>query len=219
MKKYKILDHELKDIDSKGIVTFYFNAFGNEDSDGDITKEATFSKTIKEGTKRVKHFKNHNYTLAPGVIQELGTDSFGAWARSKMILGTVLGKETYEEYKAGAITEHSFGFDETKQRDNENTKIIQEVKLWEVSSLTHWGANEQTPVIDVKSKENIIEELDKLTKLTKGDFTDEYLKKLENKIQIILKHLNSLTEPESTKESQFTQNEPKGMFDYLNTKF
>jgi len=216
MKKFKVLDHEIKDIDSKGVVTFYWNAFGNEDSDGDITQPSTVAKTINEGIKRVKHFKNHNYTLVPGVIKELGSDSFGAWARSQLILDTMIGKETYAEYKAGAITEHSFGFDETKAREKDNPKVIQEVKLWEVSSLTHWGANENAVTIDVKSREELITELDKLTRLTKGDFSDEYLKELEQKIEIILKHLKSLTEPDSTDEPPSTQDEPIGMFEYLN---
>ena len=149
MKEFKKLEYDIKDIDDKRIVTFYYNAFGNEDSDGDITNESTHTKTQKEGIKRVKHFKNHNYTLTPGVIKELGTDSFGAWARSQLIMKTQLGADTYEEYKAGAITEHSFGFD-ILSRDKEDKRLITEVKLWEVSSLSHWGANEMTPVIDIK---------------------------------------------------------------------
>jgi uncharacterized protein len=132
-------------------------------------------------------------------------------------LGTQLGRDTYEEYKAGAITEHSFGFD-IIARDEKDKRVIAEAKLWEVSSLSHWGANEQTPVIDIKSRESLLSELDTLLKLQKGNFTDEYLKKLEDKIESILKHLKSLTEPGP---SHTTSGEPINAVKYLldNLKF
>jgi hypothetical protein len=185
----------LKDMDEKGIVTFYFNSFDNVDSDGDMSKKGAFLKTISENRGRIKHFKNHNFYATPGVIKELGEDEKGAWARSQLIMGTQLGRDTYEEYKAGAITEHSFAYDVIKSTKNPaGFREISEYKLWEVSSLTAWGANSQTPVIDVKNEKALLSELDKLTKLAKGEFTDEYLAKVEENITKILKHLQSLRE-------------------------
>ena len=212
----KSLVRELKDIDSKGFVRFYFNAFEIEDSDGDITEKGSFKKSMQENRARIKHFKNHNINLVPGVIKELGEDTIGAWAGSQLILKTQLGSDTYEEYKAGAITEHSFGFDVVK-RDEEDKKRLVEMKLHEVSSLTHWGANQFTPVIDVKDEKQLLKELDKLCKLSKGDFTDDYLLGVETKINEILKHLQSLkNEPLSTEGPLDTQDEPIDFVEYLN---
>ena len=200
MRHIKFLDGGVKDVDEKGIVTFYFSVFNNLDSDNDITKPGAFLKTIKENKDRVRHFKNHNTNLAVGVIKELGEDEYGAWARSQLILGTQNGKDTYEEYKAEAIKEHSFGFDYIKYNDVrpeggdpwDRTRTVTEYKLWEVSSLTTWGANELTAVIDIKNEKELMSEFDRLIKLSRGDFTDEYLEKLETKINEILQHLKTL---------------------------
>jgi HK97 family phage prohead protease len=210
----KVYTGGLKDLDEKGIVTFYFNSFGNVDSDGDMTKIGAFTKTFTDNKGRIKHFKNHNIYQSPGVIKELGEDQTGAWARSNMIMGTQLGRETYEEYKAGAITEHSFGYDVVKSLKNPlGYRELTELKVWEVSSLNAWGANSSTPVIDVKNEKELFLYLETLTKLAKGDFTDEYLANIENKIKEISQHLltlraTTLSEPE---------HEPFNAIKYLQT--
>lgn len=189
----KVFTGEVKELDEKGIVTFYFNAFDNVDSDNDMSRKGAFIKTMSDQKGRVKHFKNHNIYQTPGVIKELGEDSRGAWARSALIMSTTLGRETYEEYKAGAITEHSFGYDVIKSVKNPaGFREITEYKLWEVSSLNAWGANSQTPMIDVKNEKQLLDELDLMLKLVKGDFTDEYLSRVEVKISEILTHLKTL---------------------------
>lgn len=205
MHQYKQLECKLKDIDEKGIVTFYYNAFGNVDSDEDISLLGSHKKSQSENKNRIKHFKNHNIYQTPGVIQELGEDNFGAWARTKMILGTSLGNDTYEEYKAGAITEHSFGYDVINATKNvKNQRVISEYKIWEVSSLTGWGANELTPVTDIKSEFDALKMLDTLCRLRKGKFTDDKLKLIEEKINGLLLHLKSLKEePDNS-----TRNDP-----------
>jgi HK97 family phage prohead protease len=200
MKIIKTFEGGLKDLDATtGQVTFYFSAFNNLDSDNDITLPGAFLKTIIENKERIRHFKNHDSRLAPGVIKELGEDTFGAWARSQLIMGTMLGKETFEEYKAGAIKEHSFGFDYVKYSDVKDPKdpwsrvrTVTEYKLWEVSSLNSWGANERTQVIDLKNQKQADEYLDILLKLKKGQFTDEYLQNIELKISECLKYLQTL---------------------------
>lgn len=180
-------------MDEKGIVTFYFNAFDNVDSDNDMTRKGAFVKTMTDNKGRIKHFKNHNIYQTPGVLKELGEDETGAWGRSQLIIGTQLGKDTYEEYKAGAITEHSFGYDVIKSLKNPSGyREVLEYKLYEVSSLNAWGANPMTSVIDVKNEKQLMDELDILTKLTKGEFTDEYLTRVESKISDILQHLKTL---------------------------
>ena len=74
-KNFKSCGLELKDLDdSKGIVSFYFSSFGNEDSDGDILQKGAFTKSIKENLSLIKHFKNHYHKLALGKILELCED-------------------------------------------------------------------------------------------------------------------------------------------------
>jgi HK97 family phage prohead protease len=190
---YKSLNCQLKDLDEKGIVTFYYNAFNNEDADREIAVKGSHSKSQTENRNRIKHFKNHNKYMTPGVIKEMGEDQFGAWARSQLILDSTLGRDTYAEYKAGAITEHSFGFDVLDEaRDEKGIRLLKEFKIWEVSSLNAWGANEMTPVTDIKSLFDATDLLEKLLKLQKGTFTDEKLIQIENKIKELLTHIQSL---------------------------
>lgn len=148
-KTYSI---QLKSLDiSNRIVEGYFSSFNELDSDGDIVVKGAFLKSIQENgpastTKRIKHLFNHWDTV--GVLQELNEDSFGLHYISK--IGThSLGNDVLRMYDDGIITEHSIGFKTIKEQpDTErNANIIQEVMLWEGSSLDKWGANMNTPVI------------------------------------------------------------------------
>lgn len=157
----------IKDLDQKqGIVTGYFNSFNNVDSDGDIIRPGAFSKTIAENgplsaKPRIKHLMNHDVSQVPGVIQVLTEDAKGLYYESKAGSHT-LGQDFLKMVDSGIITEHSIGFKTIKknqlqdfdgymQNPGKGWFEITEVKLWEGSSLTGWGANENTPITGMKS--------------------------------------------------------------------
>lgn len=196
-KNFKSCGLEVKDLDdSKGIVSFYFSAFGNKDSDGDIMEKGAFKKSFKENLSRIKHFKNHDPHSAVGRIIELGEDEKGAFAISQMSKST-LGKDTLIEYQEGMITEHSHGFQTIREgfSKEKDANIISEVKLWEVSSLTAWGANSNTPTTGIKN----VKDIDKLFKsleqiLTKSQISDERgleLQKSYDQLGILIKSLRA----------------------------
>lgn len=146
---------QIKDLDlSKNEVAFYFSAYNNKDSDGDVIKPGAFKKTFAEQKGRIKYLYNHNTTQSPGVIKELGEDSHGAFAVATFYeLPEPIGPAVKEMYKKGGITEHSMGFRAVREGYDqmEDANIITEIKLWEVSALTAWGANMNTPMIGVKN--------------------------------------------------------------------
>jgi hypothetical protein len=76
---------------------------------------------------------------------------------------------------------------------------VHEWKLWEYSTLTAWGANENTPMIGMKSLEDIESSIDWLNlKLKKGNFSDEKFIQIEKELSL----LRSLcTEPGDTFDS------------------
>lgn len=200
----KCISAEVKDLDEKGMVKFQFSEFDFLDTDGDITRKGAFAKTISENIKRIKHFKNHDRWQAPGVIKELWEEKNGAFATSQLILDSTLGRDTYAEYKAGQITEHSYGYDiiNSKQIEVEAetggmiaAQELVELRLKEVSSLNAWGASERTPTLEVKTEKDILEYLSVLEDLKKGDFTDEYFMRLEKRIAAVHSHLKTLYEP------------------------
>lgn len=156
MKKYKGLSTEVKDFnETKGIVTFAFSKFGIKDSDGDIITPGAFKKTIKENMARIKHLKFHDTRQSPGKILKIWEEGEYVLAESQLNQDTQIGRETFAEYKLGQITEHSHGFVPVKQgySKEQNANIISEVKLYEVSSLLAWGANEFTPMVGMKDSD------------------------------------------------------------------
>ena len=198
MKQVKVLSGKIADVDNKqGLVKAYFSAFGNIDSDGDMIQMGAHSKTMMErgpnGTNRIKHFKQHDSWQVPGVIKEMGEDSHGGWFVSQLSK-TTLGRDTLIEYEEGIITEHSFGFniikaEQIEDKEKGNYQLITETKIWEVSTLTAWGANSQTPVVEVKSNKEILEQAEKILKT--GKLSDETLKKAEEiykTLRAVLKH-------------------------------
>jgi HK97 family phage prohead protease len=148
--QYKSIPAEIKDIDEgKGIVTGYFSAFGNVDSDGDMIMPGAFTKTIKENSKRIKHLWQHDvrYPLSkPSVLKE---DTFGLYFESQ-ISKTSYGRDVLQLYKDGVVDEHSIGFRTERKNPKEKYTELIELKLWEGSTVT-FGANENTPFTGMKS--------------------------------------------------------------------
>lgn len=197
---------EVKDIDGrKGIVTGYFAAFDNADSDGDVIKKGSFTKTIAEsGPKsakpRIKHILNHDIYQPLGVLNTLQEDAKGLYYESQ--LGTHnLAVDFVKMADSGLITEHSIGYRTIKYnqvtpwqdwKQGDIARELTELKLYEGSSLTFLGANPNTPLLGIKSEmkqERVSKRIELLIKsLRTGSFTDETFDNLE----IELKQLQQL---------------------------
>ena len=197
---------ELKDLDEKkGIVQFYASQFGNIDGDLDVMVEGAFKKTIEENRKRLKHLKNHRTDQAPGVITNIAEDGIGLIVTSQL-LESGIGRDTLIEYAAGQITEHSIGFNVLRDEIDQGTgaRMIKEVRLWEVSSLNAWGANENTPTVGVKNWLDIEEHMDRIeTILTRTNISDERGEQLQakfNELQQILDSLETKTPGKPTSD-------------------
>lgn len=79
--------------------------------------------------------------------------------------------------------EHSIGVEAVKWEQQGDTRMVKEWKLWEYSTLTSWGANEDTPMLGIKSADSIIEAIDWLNvMLKKGNYSDEKFLQIEEKI-------------------------------------
>jgi uncharacterized protein len=155
---YKSFDLEIKDIDPpKGIVMGYFSKFDSVDSDNDVIRAGAFTKSINENgpnsmKPRIKHLLNHNPSLPLGSISMLVEDAYGLYFESKVGTHT-LGKDFVKMVESDLIKEHSIGFRTIKEEMNtkEGYNELLELKLYEGSSLTGWGANENTPLLGLKS--------------------------------------------------------------------
>lgn len=161
------LNASVKDVDGKkGIVTGYFSHFNNVDSDGDIIRPGAFTKTIRENgpassQPRIKHLMNHNPSQPLGKLLDLKEDATGLYYESQ--IGThTLGTDFIKMVESNLISEHSIGFRTVKSaplKDDSGSTEITEIKLWEGSSLTAWGANELTPLTGLKSDKDFVQDL------------------------------------------------------------
>lgn len=185
--KTKGIEAKVIDVDSEGIVKIYVSKFGNIDSDGDIIVQGAFKKTIQEngpeGKNRIKHLWGHNPFEPPmGKPVKMVEDENG------LLVDSYISEQKNGDYRKmyaeGLITEHSVGFIpvvEEMDRD-QDVNLIKETRLFEYSSVV-WGANEDTPVVDMKSMlktaeglEKLQKEMDKISKVLKNStMTDETL--------------------------------------------
>jgi len=228
MKEYRSFNYEIKSIDDKGIVQFYCNGFNNMDTDRDISLPGSFAKTIVENGKRCRHFKMHDRTMMPGVVTELKEDSVGLLVTSQLIMGTQLGKETYEEYKAlaaaGKQMEHSCGVNAIKYEITDpddwekRVRTVSEWKLWEVSTLTAWGANDKALTVSIKDlKDATRDEIEKEIIFLKGllnisSYSDLKLEQIEKQYNFLDKLKAGLQpEPDEATTDSTTLKEFKAM--------
>lgn len=198
----KTLQGGIKDVDlSKRTVQLYFSNFDTVDSDNDMVKSGAFLKTFKEwgpeGANRIKHWRNHNPNMVIGVPDRLFEDSYGAGAVS--ILGSNSNaKDALLDYQEGLITEHSFGYSIVESDRSSDYQLLTELKMFEYSAVT-LGANENTPVVDIKGLDGdaleqwFKDKFDTITKLTKAKtisgYSDDKLIAIEHSILVLTKQL------------------------------
>jgi len=196
--QYKSFDAEVTDIDLKSrVVTGYFSKFGNVDSDGDVIVKGAYAKTIQEsgylGKNRIVHLYQHDVNKVLGKPRLLKEDSQGLYFETEFV-DVSYAADVLKLYEAGVINEHSVGFQTVKGDRKDGYYEIQEVKLFEGSTVT-FGANPDTPFTGFKSQiKNTTDYISKCKKLLKdGDLTDETFFLLEYQ----LKQLERIVEAQS----------------------
>lgn len=225
---------EVKDLESKGevkmnsrTITGYFSRYGNIDSDGDMLVPGAFSKTISErgldGSKLIKHLTDHRLDTDHIIgVPKLWEVQDGAMFETT-VSDTQKGNDILKLYRDGVINQHSFGFKTQKSTRKSAYNEINEVMLYEVSTVV-LGANSQTPFTGFKGlkKDELIERHNLLEKCYKdGDYSDELfpiLKAMMNEVkeQMVqaLIQLKETTEPQQEASTQ-PENELKGQIDLL----
>ena len=210
-KDFNATDIQIKDVDGrKGLVTGYFADFDTLDADGDVILKGAFTKTIAAtgpGSKqpRIKHLLNHDPSKPLGVLTTLKEDNKGLYYESK--LGThSLGVDFIKMVESNLISEHSIGYQTKKfnqvtsydeYREGDIKRELTELKLWEGSSLSAWGANSNTPLTGLKSQIEINKLLNKAEAIEKfcrdSKATDETIETLLIYNKQLLQTITELT--------------------------
>lgn len=212
---YKSFNLEVKDVDTKqGIVSGYFSAFGNVDSDGDIMMPGAFKRSIQdwgpEGKGRIKHLLNHDPSKPLGKIQVLKEDNYGLYYESK-IGSHALGADYVKMIESGLIAEHSIGFKTLREQKANEGNQIHEVMLFEGSSLTAWGANEATPLLGMKNMGTIEQLQDQIKSFEKfirnSDVTDETIDLCMLKVKQLAEMVERMSSTKAVDETPAQQKE------------
>lgn len=221
--KIKAFGGCVKDVDTKGrTVTGYFSTWGFDaagnpvpDSDGDVMMAGAFSKTLAqngpESANRIWHLFNHDTGKPIGKPSVLKEDEKGLYFETTFP-DTVLANDILKLYESKAVTEHSIGFNIIQSRDEGDYQLLQEIRLWEGSSVL-WGANENTPTTGIKAEEfqmktNLLNEL--LRNGTLSDETFEMIEKLLKDIQAMFKGTGD-NEPEKQPEPVIATGDPEAV--------
>lgn len=202
----------IADVDIKSrTVSGYFSRFGNVDLDGDMLMPGAFTKSIKErgseGANLIVHLADHkmdtNNLLGKPQLKEV--QDGGMFTTN--ISETTKGNDILKLYRDGVINQHSFGFKTVKNQQKSGYNEIQEVFLFEVSTVV-LGANSSTPFTGFKGEFKPTEIIDTYKLLTKcyydGDYSDDIfpilkaqIKQIENDIvNLYIKQHEVATQPQ-----------------------
>lgn len=208
-KLYKGFDLSFKDVDVKqGIVTGYFAAFDSKDSDGDVIEKGSFVKTIQErgpqGKQLIKWLLDHDKYKAIGKLTELREDNFGLYYEGKVGRHS-LGKDFMLMVEDEIINQHSFGYRIIKDQYDKNAGVnrIKELMMFEGSPIQFLGANQNTPIVGIKSLEDAIQMCEKLNRfINTSEATDETLKQLDEKLKSLRLNIEPLIHSNSTEPTE-----------------
>lgn len=186
----KTISNKVEEVTDKGRVIVAINHIGNEDSDHDISMPGSFDETLQSDIGRLKWFLNHDTNILLGVPVKGWEEDGYVKMESQFNLDKQVARDVYSDYKLykefGRSLEHSVGVQPLRRDDQDNRKVLQ-WKMWEYSTLTSWGANSMTPLLDIKSAKSEIEMLKEALKL---NYSDERYKNIENMIAAIYKAMS-----------------------------
>lgn len=197
-EKIKSLQYKTKanDVDEKGIVTVAVNGIGVKDSQNDISMPGSFNKTLKENIGRMRWFLNHRTDQLLGVPLS-GKETEGNLVMvGQLNLEKQIGRDTLADYKLfaenGRTLEHSIGVKAIKRDSIDPCKVL-EWRMMEYSTLTSWGSNPQTFLVNIKSAtaDQVKEAVDFVRKaFLQHGYSDERLKGYDMELSLLLKSLN-----------------------------
>lgn len=205
---YKAIGQSIKDVDAKkGIVTGYFSAFDVKDSDGDIIRPGAFKRSLEEWFPkgRIKHLMNHDPSKPLGVLQVLKEDSYGLYYESKV--GTHnLGQDFIKMVESDLVKEHSIGFSVVREQKGQDGNEMFDLKLYEGSSLTAWGANEFTPLLGMKSNKDIKDRIKTFEKFVRNsNATDEAIEMCLLEIKQLYQVVDTMSSKQAVAETPTEQ--------------
>lgn len=130
----KTFPFELKELTDEGTFEGYAAIFGKPDALGEVIEKGAFNKTLKEGKSRPLLWY-HDVRNPLGTV-ELEVDDKGLKVKGEFDINVQAAREKHSLMKKKAIKGLSFGFKTIKDLWDGTTRILKELKLFEVSPVT-----------------------------------------------------------------------------------
>jgi uncharacterized protein len=156
------IDIEIKSHSEDGTFVAYGSTFGNEDFGGDVMVKGAFTKSLQETpAEKVYMFYNHDKKEIIGEYTSIQEDEHGLLIEGKLFKDNIQrAKETYFLMKKGLINKFSIGYQVVKKSFESGKRMLEEVKLIEVSPVT-FPMNEEANLLTVKSNDLTKRDLEK----------------------------------------------------------
>ncbi|OXE37560.1 MAG: peptidase U35 [Phenylobacterium zucineum] len=142
-----------KAVKEDGSFEGYASVFNNVDQGRDIVLPGAFKSSLKSRpADKIKMLWQHDPSRPIGAWTDAAEDTKGLFVKGNLAMGTMLGKETYELMKMGAIDGMSIGFITLEDDYDRNSGIrkIGKADLREISVVT-FPMNEAATISSVKN--------------------------------------------------------------------
>lgn len=154
--EHKSFDIAIKNIDEQGRFTAYASTFGNVDRVNDTVVKGAFARTIENrNLKEIFMFWQHKTDVIIGEWLSMVEDEKGLLVEGQLFIKDIQqAKEAYFLMKQGLIAKLSIGFQLIKKSFDSGKRILEEIKLFEISPVT-FPADEKADIIRVKCMKDL----------------------------------------------------------------
>jgi len=143
----KTYPFEVKAVTEEGTFEGYAAIFGKPDSFGEVIEKNAFNKTLQEGKSRVMLW--YHDPRNPIGTAELEVDDKGLKVKGVFDLNVQAAREKHSLMKKKVIKGLSFGFKTVRDLWDGTTRILKELKLFEISPVT-FGMHPNAVITNVK---------------------------------------------------------------------
>lgn len=132
----------------EGTFDGYAITWNTVDSYNSMFRRGCAKKTLQERRGKIKVMWNHEELV--GRVVDAVEDDHGLLVRCKLTMELQRAKEVRALMLDGVVNTMSFGFDSVKEHIENGVRVIDEIRLWEVSPVV-FAANERTSIGAVRS--------------------------------------------------------------------
>ena len=148
---------EIKSMDDeKGTFIAYGSTSGNEDLGGDVVVKGAFKKSLTETpAEKVYMFYNHDSKEIIGEYTHIEEDDHGLKIEGRLFIDNIKrAEETHFLMKKGLINKFSIGYRIVKKSFDKGRRMLEELKLIEVSPVT-FPMNPEAELLGVKNMKDL----------------------------------------------------------------